>query len=480
MKDQEIIILGAGPAGMAAAMELSKKDQTALIVEKENAVGGLAKTLLFREGDLIFRTDIGPHRFFSKNKYLYDFIENLLNEKWILVNRQTRQYIDGKFYDYPIKPLQALKNIGLTKAFLMGVSYLIGAIKFRLFRKKIRSFEDYIVSYFGKKLGEFNMLNYTEKIWGESCKNLHPDWARQRIKGLNLTSLVISAIFKRKKGPKTLVDEFYYPQFGSGLIYETIAEKIVQKGSVVKLNCEPTKIYIEKNRIIQIDLIQNGERQIIKNPRHVISSIPLTHFLNLLSPAPEKTVLEHCKKLKWRSQVYLFLTIDKESITGDNWIYFPNKEVPFGRIAEMKNFSKDMSPQGKTSLFIEFFVTEGDPVWNMEKEKLFDLTMQNLEKMNLLKKSAVRSFYVFKKKYVYPVYDLDYKKNLAPIKKYLDTIENLTYIGRPGRFKYNNQDHSLEMGIVAAKSILVGEKPNLDNIGEKLEYFEHGRSHNQQ
>src|SRR3989344_7598280 len=175
----DTLIIGAGPAGMAAAMELSKEKKDFIVIEKESRVGGLSKTYEFREADLIFRTDNGPHRFFSKNTYLYKFIEDLLNEKWIQVNRQTRQYINGKFYDYPINAFQALKNVGILQAFRMGFDYIWAKIVYRLRKKPIENFADYVYANFGKTLGRFNMINYTEKIWGMPAEYIHIDWAGQ-------------------------------------------------------------------------------------------------------------------------------------------------------------------------------------------------------------------------------------------------------------------------------------------------------------
>ena len=469
-----IFILGAGPAGMACAMELYKSGQSVEIIEKSDKVGGLAKTLKFKEGDLLFRTDIGPHRFFSKNQYLYDFIEDLLKEKWILVNRQTRQFIDGKYYDYPINAIQSFKNIGVYGSFGMGISYLNAILKYGILKKEIRNFEDYIVANFGKKLGQFNMLNYTEKIWGIDCKEIHPDWATQRIKGLNLISALANAIFKKKgkKGPKTLVDQFYYPQYGTGLIYEAIAEKIKTIKSTIDTNSYPVKILHNNNLITELELSINGKIKKVK-PSQVVSSIPIVELVRLISPCAPSEVINAANNLKWRAQVYLFITLNKERITNDNWVYFPSKKIPFGRIAEMKNFSKDMSPQDKTSLFVEFFVTEGDNIWNMSNEEIFNLAMNHFQELKLFFKNEVRNFYVFKKKYVYPVYDLKYIENLEISKSYLNKFQNLFYIGRPGRFQYTNQDHSLEMGILAARSIIENNKYDLD-IGMENQYFESG------
>lgn len=471
MKD--VLILGAGPAGLACAFELSKKGIQPTIIEKEDEVGGLARTLKYKEGKDIFLTDIGPHRFFSKNKYLYQMISDLIGKDWIEVKRQTRQLIDGKFYDYPINAMQAFKNIGPIRGTKMGFSYLIGVAEYNLLGKKVNNFEDYIIANFGRDLGNFNMLNYTEKVWGIPCTEVHSDWATQRIKGLNLISAAKNAIFKTK-GVKTLVDAFFYPRTGTGLIYETIAKRVKKNGAKIFTQSYPTKIRHKGNKITQVELTVDG-KQIKYTPDKLVSSIPLTEFLNILSPTPPKKVRLAAKKLKWRSQAYLFITLNKEKVTTDNWIYFPNLEVPFGRTAEMKNFSKIMSPKGKTSMFVEFFVNEGDKIWNMSEKELFEITVRDLERFGLVKRDEVINYHLIKRRNVYPIYDVNYKKYLKVVKEYLDSFKNLYYIGRPGRFKYNNQDHSLEMGIEAAKGIVQNIPVDLDSIGEENEYFEKGK-----
>ncbi|MCX6803483.1 MAG: FAD-dependent oxidoreductase [Candidatus Diapherotrites archaeon] len=470
----DILIIGAGPAGLACAMELSKgKKVESTIIEKTDSAGGLAKTLIFKEGKLIFRTDIGPHRFFSKNPYLYKFIKAVLGNDWIKVNRKTRQLIEGKFYDYPINAMQAFRNVGVIRSAQMGISYLAGSMQFGILNKKVNSFEDHIIAHFGKQLGEFNMLNYTEKVWGIPCTKIHPDWAIQRIKGLNLTSALKNALFKSSDGPKTLVDSFYYPRYGTGQIYEKLYKKAKAKGSKFLFNSEPEAFIHDGKKISLVKIKEkNGAQDIV--PDKVVSSMHVTDLVNLLVPAAPKEVLEAAKNLKWRSQVYLFLTIDKEQVTDDNWIYLPDRGTPFGRIAEMKNFSKEMSPKGKTSLFIEFFCNENDSIWNKNKEELVKETITEIEKLGLVKKSEVRSSYLFKSKKSYPIYDLDYKKNTKIIMDYLNKFENLYCIGRPGRFQYTNQDHSLEMGILAAKSIIQGKKYDISKIGSEEEYFEKG------
>lgn len=475
MTNSDILIIGAGPAGITAAFELDRTGKRVTVIEKESSVGGLAKTFEFREGDLVFRTDIGPHRFFSKNQYLYALIGDLLGDKWKLIPRKTRQYIEGKFYDYPINAGQAFRNIGLLKSGRIFTSYLAAVINYRILGKGTENFEDYIVSNFGRALGGMNMLNYTEKVWGIPCKEIHPDWAKQRIRGLNLISAVRNALQKNKKdAPKTLVDHFYYPVSGTGLVYETMAERIRKNGSVIHTKSYPVKIRHSRHRITEVDVLVDGKKRTMK-PEILIESIPVTDFLNLLSPKPPREVMDAAGNLRWRNQVYMFITLDRDRVMDDNWMYFPDKSISFGRMAEMKNFSKAMSPEGKTSLFFEFFVFENDEIWDMPKDELLGLIVRHSERLGFFRREDVRNHYLIRKRNVYPVYDLNYQKNLDTIKKFLDNFSNLYYIGRPGRFKYNNQDHSMEMGIIAARSIIEGKRYDIDKTASEGEYFEKGQ-----
>ncbi len=472
MSDHPLIILGAGPAGMAAAMELQKAGRSSIIIEKAAQVGGLAKTIVFEEKEGTYRTDIGPHRFFSKNKYLYDFIEDLLGEQWMTVHRLTRFVIDGKFYFYPVRLSNVLSQIGFFRAIRTAVDYAIARVRSIIAPRQMVSFEDYAVSTFGRSLAEFNMLNYTEKIWGLPCSEISVDWAQQRIGGLSVFTTLRKALLKRG-GPKSLVDIFYYPSHGSGTIYEAIAKRITAAGCAIHTESEPTRIHWSGDRVTAVDVRMHGKQQSL-SVSDVICSIPLTQAVTLFSPAPPKEVLDAAAALRFRSQVYLFLMVDGESVSKDNWIYFPDKNIPFGRIAEMKNFSAQMCPPGKTSLFVEYFCFEGDRIWTMEKDALFALTMEWLERLQILQRDRVLRSYLFRQPHVYPLYDLHYRQRVSTVLQWFDRFQNFHAIGRPGRFRYTNQDHSLEMGILAARSILDGTAYDIDQVGAGKEYFERG------
>ncbi|TSC91534.1 MAG: hypothetical protein CEN90_332 [Parcubacteria group bacterium Licking1014_17] len=482
------IIIGAGPAGLAAGYELSRNGYNFAIFEKNDAVGGLARTYLVKEENLVFRTDYGPHRFFSKNQRLYKFVEEIIGDDWQRIERHTQQFIGGRFFDYPINYIQAARIVGPAKIFNMSIDYLLAFIKYKIFRKPIHNFKDYALANFGRALAHFSIINYTEKIWGMDSSKLHADWAQQRIAGLNVFSLLLSLIkkmlFRRKASIKTIIDEFYYPIYGTGTIYETIKSRIIEHGHPIYFQSFPIGVKHRDSRIISVEMNMGGEIQTFEL-KNLIESIHLTDFVKLLDPLPPQEVLDAALYLKYRSQVCLFITLDKNYVSKNQWIYFPESGIPFDRVSEMKNFSPKMSPPDKTSLFIEFFCNEGDKRHNSSGHELLSLVLPFFEKYGLFNAKEVRNCYVFRGGKDYPVYDVDYKKNLGIVKKYLDNFNNLQYIGRPGRFKYTNQDHSLEMGIIAAKNIKntkgTGDRANLsdlNSIGSSGEYFEKGRLRN--
>jgi len=468
MEAKDILILGAGPAGMACAFELHKEGKSIDIIEKNSKIGGLARTLQF--GD--FRTDIGPHRFFSQNPYLYQFIEDLLGERWIRVNRLTRFYIDGKFLLYPIEIKDALLSVGPYKAFRILLDYFYEKTKGVFSHEKSSNFERFIISEFGRTLAEINMLNYTEKIWGIPCSQISTDWAKQRIKGLSLLSLIKKTFARSKAGPKTLVDQFYYPDIGSGLVYMKMKERMREERVCIKTESFPRRIVHDSKRIVEV-VVREGDREVSYQPEHVVSSIPITELVLLMNPKPPAEVLEAAGRLLFRSHLSLFITLNKPHVFKDQWIYLPDRGIPFGRIMEPRNFSAKMSPENRTSLLLEFFCWENDSIWNADRDELFRIAAPWLEKLGFIKRGEVIDTYIHREKYAYPVYEINYKGSLEKVRQYL-AFENLLCIGRGGLFKYNNIDHALEMGILAARSLIEGKRYNIEDVGAEQSYFERG------
>lgn len=469
-----VLILGGGPAGMATALELWKAGIRPTVVERNAIVGGLARTLTFREGAEVFRTDIGPHRFFSKNPYLYQMIKDLLGEDWVEVHRLTRFYIRRKLYLYPIEWKNTLRNLGVGGTATILRDYLRERVRDVWVKEDPRTFEEFAVRTFGRSLAEFNMLNYTRKIWGVPTNELSVDWAHQRIKGLSFLAAVKNSVSRstRGSGPKSLISSFYYPRYGTGLVYETIFRRL-RGQATFHLSSQPTRIRHADGRVVAVDYTTpEGSRT--AHPTHLVTSIPISELVALLDPPPPAEVVAAARALRYRSQAYLFLTIQKPQVFPDQWVYFPEVHIPFGRVSEMKNFSDAMAPPHATSLFIEFFCWEGDDLWRADTQTLLDRSLPFFQEFGWLQPSDIRRAYLHRQPNVYPVYDLQYAGRLAILKQYLDRFDNLFTIGRPGRFKYNNQDHSLEMGMLAARCVLEGTRHDFDAIADGDEYLERG------
>ena len=472
MPAPSVLILGGGPSGMAASFELARSSAPVTLIERAPQIGGLAKTLQFETPEGVFRTDIGPHRFFSKNAYLYALIGDLLKEHWNLIPRHTQFFIGGKYYTYPARLKNILRQMEKMRIFRMITDYGYERMRSYVWPRTIRTFEDHALATFGRTLAEFNILNYTEKIWGIPCREISVDWASQRIAGLNVRA-TLKAMFSSKTTAKSLVDSFYYPAHGSGLIYETMRQHLETYGGTVRTSSRPTRFALAGNRITDVE-VETPEGLHTVKPDTVVCSIPITETVRLFGDAAPAAVREAAKALRFRAQVYLFLTIARERVTQDNWVYFPDKEIPFGRISEMKNFSLLMAPSNMTSLFLEFFCFEGDEIWQMSQERLTALATEWLEKLGIVSRKDVRSAFMLKQEHVYPLYDLAYRAHASTILGWLDGLENFYAIGRPGRFRYTNQDHSLEMGILAARSILEGKRYDMDTVANSREYFERG------
>ncbi len=467
----DVLILGAGPAGIAAGYELAKAGRPFSLVEKNEAVGGLSRTLSY--GD--FRTDIGGHRFFSQNKSLYRLIEGVLNERWITVKRFSRFYLEGKFFRYPVHLPEALMKMGVARAGAILAEYLIGRLRKIVERRVPVSFEEKVVADFGRTLAELLMLNYTEKIWGLSGAEISAEWVAQRIKNLSLLEIVKNSLRPHpQEGPKTLVNQFSYSQRGIGDIFEALlAEALAVKGNQLFLRSHPVRVRHENGRIQDI-LVRTAEGMRHFAPGYVVSSIPINELIRLLDPEPPAPIREAAHHLKFRSHLSLFVTLNKPCVSQDQWVYFPEREVPFGRIMEPRNWSRALAPAGKTSLLIEFFCWEHDALWEAHPDKLLAMALPVLEKLRFLERRDILGYFVHRERAAYPVYNLQYKQYADALKGYLGGFPNLLLIGRSGRFRYNNMDHAMETGMCAARSILEGVPVDLDAVGAEQKYFERG------
>lgn len=465
---KEVLVLGAGLAGLSCALELVKKGHSVTVVERFDFIGGLAATL--KKGE--FRFDTGPHRWFAKSNMVNKWMTDLMGDELIKVKRLTRIYFDKKYFYYPVRIMNALLGIGPVKAVLAVTNYIIYRLRAIILKPKIISLEDGFINQFGKTLYEIFFKRYSEKLWGRSNKEISADWIGQRTRGFNILTVVKDALFK-SRNVVSFVDEFFYPDLGVGRIAEKMAEEIRRKNGKILLNARAVSFKAKDDKIERIEVLINGERKIFKADEYV-NTIPITHVIQSLTPKPPEDVLIASKALKYRSEVQVTLFINREKIHHDVWIYVHPKEISFMRFMEMDNWSKKMQPKGQTAIVFEIACDEGDKMWNKSDKELIELVKKDyVKEFKTITEKEVLGGYVHRVPYEYPVYSVGYTEPLEKIKKYLSKFINFQTIGRNGIFRYNNMDHSIEMGLYSGWNIIEGKrKYDVDSVNIEREYLE--------
>jgi protoporphyrinogen oxidase len=444
----DLIIIGAGPSGLTAAYELSDSDKKIHIIEKKQNVGGLAETKVFGE----YRYDIGPHRFFTKNKEVYDLFLKILGEDAVEVDRKTRILFKNSYFDYPLTPLNALFGLGIVESITIGFSYLYARVKSYLGVTKVNNFEDWVVDRFGKKLFNNFFKNYTEKVWGIDCKNIGSDWAAQRIKGLSLSTAIKFALFPNsKKRPKTLIDKFYYPKLGAGMLWEKFEKIIIDKN--IKISKEKTVVNIKSSENhFTVTYTDKQGNLFSEQAKNIFFSSPLLEFISIFDGDVPKNVLNSANKLSYRNHISVHITVDKK-LFDDNWIYIHSPDVKMARIADFTNFSKHMSKEGTYPITIEYFCFENEELWNQSNDYLVEFALEELQKIFGKQFNVIHSA-ISRSSKAYPVIETGYQEHISVIKDWLSTLSGITAIGRSGMFKYNNQDHAMATGLYAARTFI--------------------------
>lgn len=466
MSTRRIIIIGCGPAGLAAGYELSKRGEQVVCLEKDNIVGGISRTIC-RNG---FRFDIGGHRFFTKIDSVNELWHEVLGDDFLRRPRLSRIYYNNKFFNYPLKPTNALFGLGFLNSIGILASFIAGKIKPH---PKEKTFEQWVSNRFGKKLYRIFFKTYTEKVWGIPCSEIQAEWAAQRIKGLSLSSAVKTALFgDKQKKIKTLIQEFDYPRLGPGQMYETMAEKIRQMGGKVLLGQNVAEVSSGNNRIVSVTTqTQDGQRDVIEGT-DFISSMPINELALAIQPGSTEKVTDTAKKLSYRSLLTVNLMMNQKECFPDTWIYIHSPEVQIGRVQCFKNWSPYMVPdENQSSLGLEYFCSEGDALWSMPDSALIELSKKEIKRLGLVNPDIVFDAFVVRMPKTYPVYSMDYRKHLAILRQYLEGFQNLQCIGRNGLFKYNNMDHSILSAQLAVDN-LFGADNDIWAVNTEQDYHE--------
>lgn len=463
--EEQVVILGGGPAGLTAGYELARLGRRPVILEALPRPGGLARTEEYKG----FAFDLGGHRFFTKSAEVAELWQEILGMDFLQRPRLSRIYYRRRFFDYPLKPLNALAGLGAVQATLIILSYL--RWKAWPYRQE-HTFEEWVTNRFGRHLYLMFFKAYTEKVWGIPCSTLRAEWAAQRIKGLSLKTAVLSMFVKPKTKIKSLVTEFHYPRRGPGMMWNAVMHAVEGRGGVVRLSTPVLSVARTGNRIDHVVIGDNGRTETVSGAQF-ISSLAITDLVRKLTPPPPAEVLEAAERLSYRDFLTVCLIVNRPSVFPDNWIYVHDPDVRVGRIQNFKNWSPEMVPdQSKTGLGLEYFCTEGDDLWTMADDDLIALGTREMEQIGLIRPGDVEDGRVVRVPKAYPVYDERYRDHLEVIRRYVDRLENLQTVGRNGLHRYNNQDHAMLTGILAARNIVLNQRRDLWSVNAEQEYLE--------
>ena len=475
------LIIGAGPSGLTAAYSILKnKDlgNVEIIESSEKYLGGISRTE--SKGD--YRFDIGGHRFFSKSKTINKLWDEILDDGFIETNRKSRILFKKKFFNYPLSATEALFKLGFFESFLCGISFF----KAKIFPKKNPiSFHDWVANNFGERLYRNFFKTYTEKVWGMSCDEISADWAAQRIKGLNFTSLILNSIkflnFRNnKKVIKTLIKKFKYPKYGPGMMWEVAGSKIKKMNGKITMGTKANEFIYDKNnqnwKIKCFNKITN--ENIIYECKRVICSAPLRDVVENINPPLISKNL--ASKLKYRDFITVAIMIDQRPKFDDNWIYIHDQDIYAGRIQNYTSWSTFMAPNDKGCLGLEYFCNESEKFWNKTDEELKNVAIEDLRKLEILKNEKIIDAYVVRQKKAYPVYDQGYKEIVKKISNEIENdYSNLYLVGRNGMHKYNNQDHAMMSSLLTVENIKHNRKLNdIWDINVDAEYHEEDKDKN--
>jgi len=474
----DVAIIGAGPAGLTAAYQLTKAGYSVTVIEKDPVyVGGISRTVE-HEG---FRFDIGGHRFFSKSKEVVDLWNEILPDDFIERPRMSRIYYEGKFYSYPLRGFEALMNLGLWRSAMCMLSYA----KAKAFpNRNPRSFEDWVVNQFGHKLYSIFFKTYTEKVWGMPCDEMSADWAAQRIKGLSLGGAVIDGL-KRSLGlnkakndgmaVKTLLETFRYPRQGPGMMWDAARDKVVAGGNRVLMGTALHQISQDQSSGRWRVSAKCGDETLVINAGHVISSAPMRELAGRIHPLP--ATLPNALDLSYRDFLTVALMIRSDDLFPDNWIYIHDPRVQVGRVQNFRSWSPEMVPDEKLACVgLEYFCFEGDGLWAASDDDLIALATKELATLGLADPATVVGGKVVRQEKAYPVYDDAYKANVEEMRAELEAkYPSLHMVGRNGMHRYNNQDHAMMTAMLTVRNIEAGTRVyDIWAVNEDAEYHEAG------
>ncbi len=467
---RDIVIIGAGPAGLTAAYQLHKHGLASTVIEAGSQVGGISRTVE-RDG---WRFDIGGHRFFTKVKAVDDLWHEILPaEDFLMRPRKSRIFYDGKYFDYPINAFNALKNLGPLEATRCVGSYL----KARISPPEDQTnYEGWLVARFGWRLYQTFFKTYTEKVWGVPVSEMPADWAAQRVKGLSLGKAILNAVSPKRnqKEITSLIEEFQYPKFGPGMMWEVCRDQVVAAGSKVVMETSVVKVTHGGGRATGVVAAHRGGGTTTYPADEIVSSMPISELIGAMDPPAPDDVRRAAGDLRYRDFLTVALVVPAAKVDwDDNWIYIHDPQVRTMRIQNFGSWSPFLVKDGRNVLGLEYTVFEGDSSWAAPDGELIEQAKRELEKLGLMRAADIEHGYVVRQPKAYPIYDDRYRANVDVLREWLATnTPNVHPVGRNGMFRYNNQDHSMYTAMLTVENIATGSTHDVWAVNVEEEYHE--------
>ena len=465
-----VLIIGAGPGGLTSGLLLARAGHKVIIYESDpQQVGGLSRTVAHRG----FRIDIGGHRFYTKEPEVQKFWQEALGEDLLVRKRISRIFYKKKFLKYPLRPLDLLFKLNPLESLGFVCSYLLSQFSGA---SSHENFERWIIRKFGKKLYLAFFKSYTEKVWGIACHEISSDWAVQRINNLNIGSLLknffYDLLWMRKQQIKSLIEEFEYPVYGPGMLWEKVAANIVELGGEIRFNSRVMGSRQDPQSLKWRLELMGGE--LSAEADQLISTAPLQEFISGIEPRPHHELFERLQEFRYRGFITVALMFKGKNPFPDNWIYIHETKVKVGRIQNYGNWSPGMVPSAEyVCLGMEYFCQKDDEFWMKTDAELFLLAQEELRQLRISFEENEIDFKVIRCPNAYPIYDMDYKKRLEDVKTYIGRFENLHLVGRNGLHRYNNQDHSIKTAMLVCENIKLSyRRYDPWNVNQDAEYIE--------
>jgi len=447
MNKKRVIVLGAGVTGLSAAYRLSQfPDCDVHVLEKESEVGGLCRS--FSEGDFIL--DCGPHKFYSNVPGVTEAMCEVMGEEFLVREKVQKLFMSNKYFTFPLSLTEMITRFSMLKSLVILGSFGVQALRNVFLPKPVRSYQDFVITKFGKALFQHIFQPMAQKMFGDPSQ-LDKRLAEVRISSPGLLSVLKNVLFSKKVDRSISAPEFHYPKKGFGEIPKRLKEKSEANGVVFHLGITVTKIEQQSGRIKGV-WFKSGEKTQFLECDHLIYSIPLQAIAELMPDLPVET-RQSARFVKFRHTVVYYFLLNKESVLPGMWVFYPESQFRFGRLSEMKKFSPFTAPAGQTALMADFTCTEKDPEWSMSDEELGQKLMKELEPLQLFSSKDVIKMFSKRFRNIYPVYELDYQKRINSLRSLEKTFGNLYFVGRLGDFNYNNSDQCFDMGFAVAEQI---------------------------